>query len=213
MASTMVAIIIIVVAVVVIAALLWLATGQRRARLRKAFGPEYDRTVAAAGSKREAEAELRERLERHDKLRIVPLQPAARTRYLEAWHQTQAQFVDQPAVAVQAADRLITEVMRERGYPVEDFEQRAADVSVEHPQVVDDYRTAHAIATKDRGAGTEDLRQAMVHYRSLFEELLEVGQPDGSRFEAAGARPDGSPDRAQPAETEASTPPAEPERR
>lgn len=212
MTSTVLASIVIVVAVVVIAALLWFAVGRRRARLRQTFGPEYDRTVGERGSKRAAEAELRERLERRERLRIVPLDSAARDRYLDAWHRTQARFVDQPTAAVHEADRLISEVMRERGYPVEDFEQRAADISVDHPQVVDDYRTAHAIASEDAGAGTEDLRQAMVHYRSLFEELLEVGQPDGSRLE--GAQPDGAPDGAQPAvEAEASPPPAESERR
>jgi hypothetical protein len=211
MTGTVVAIIVIVIAVVVIATLLWFVAGRRRARLRRTFGPEYDRTVEAAGSKHAAEAELQERLTRHERLQIEPLDPAARDRYLEAWHQAQAQFVEQPAVATQAADRLITAVMRERGYPIDDFEQRAADISVDHPQVVDDYRTAHAIATKDAGAGTEDLRQAMVHYRSLFEELLEVGQPDGSRFD--GAQPDGSPDGPPAAEAESPTPPAESERR
>jgi len=203
---------VVAIIVVVIAALLWFVAGRRRARLRRTFGPEYDHAVEATGSRHAADAELQERLTRHDRLQIVPLDPVARDRYLEAWHQAQAQFVEQPAEATQSADRLITAVMRERGYPIEDFEQRAADISVDHPQVVDDYRTAHAIATKDAGAGTEGLRQAMVHYRSLFEELLEVEQPDGSRFD--GAQPDGSPDGTPPAaEAEAPTPPTESERR
>jgi len=174
-----VAIIVVAIAVVVIAAVVWFLVGRRRTRLRRTFGPEYEHTVEEAGSRRAAEAELQDRLTRHERLEIAPLDPAARDRYLEAWHQAQAQFVEQPAEATQAAGRLITAVMRDRGYPVDNFEQRAADVSVDHPQVVDDYRAAHAIAVKDAGAGTEDLRQAMVHYRSLFEELLEVGQPNG----------------------------------
>ena len=104
-----------------------------------------------------------------------------------AWRNTQAQFVDEPVEATREADRLITSVMRDRGYPVDDFEQRAADISVDHPQVVDDYRAAHAIAAaNDRSeANTEDLRQALVHYRSLFEELLEDRHPDRSTTEEA----------------------------
>jgi hypothetical protein len=174
----LVAILVVLVLLVVLALV---AGRQRRSRrLRDKFGPEYDRTVAEAGDRREAEATLQERTERRQRLDIVPLDPAARDRYVEAWRQTQARFVDEPAEATREADRLITELMRERGYPVEDFEQRAADVSVDHPQVVDDYRAAHAIAAANERseASTEDLRQALVHYRSLFEELLEVGHAE-----------------------------------
>jgi hypothetical protein len=174
----LVAILVVLVLLVVLALV---AGRQRRSRrLRDKFGPEYDRTVAEAGDRREAEATLQERTERRQQLDIVPLDPAARDRYVEAWRQTQARFVDEPAEATREADRLITELMRERGYPVEDFEQRAADVSVDHPQVVDDYRAAHAIAAANERseASTEDLRQALVHYRSLFEELLEVGHAE-----------------------------------
>ena len=151
------------------------------------FGPEYDRTVEEAGDRRAAETELRERTERRAGFDVVPLEPEARTRYVEAWRNTQAQFVDEPVEATREADRLITSVMRDRGYPVDDFEQRAADISVDHPQVVDDYRAAHAIAAaNDRSeASTEDLRQALVHYRSLFEELLEDRHPDRSTTEEA----------------------------
>ncbi len=176
----------IVVVVLLLALLAFFAGRQRRSRrLQDKFGPEYDRTVEQAGDRRAAEAELRERTERRAELNIVPLEPEARSRYIEAWRNTQAQFVDEPVEATREADRLITSVMRDRGYPVDDFEQRAADISVDHPQVVDDYRAAHAIAAaNDRSeASTEDLRQALVHYRSLFEELLEVG-PRGD------ARPD-----------------------
>jgi hypothetical protein len=178
----------IVVVVVLLALLAFFAGRQRRSRqLKDTFGPEYERTVSQAGDRRAAEAELLERAERRQKLDIIPLEPEARTRYIEAWRNTQARFVDEPAEATREADRLITSVMRDRGYPVDDFEQRAADISVDHPQVVDDYRAAHAIAAaNDRSeASTEDLRQALVHYRSLFEELLEDRRPDRSTTEEA----------------------------
>jgi hypothetical protein len=176
----------ILVVIVLLALLAFFAGRQRRSRkLQETFGPEYDRTVEQAGDRRAAEAELQERAERRQGFDIVPLEPEARARYLEAWRNTQAQFVDEPAEATREADRLITSVMRDRGYPVDDFEQRAADISVDHPQVVDDYRAAHAIAdANDRSeASTEELRQALVHYRSLFEELLEDRQPDRSTTE------------------------------
>jgi hypothetical protein len=173
-AGLLVAIIVIVVIVLV---LVWvLVRQQRTARLRKQFGPEYERAVNEAGSRQAAEAELEDRRARHEKFEIVALEPAAREHYLEQWRLVQAQFVDSPTEATRAADRLINEVMRERGYPVEDFEQRAADISVDHPQVVDDYRAAHTVAEANERseASTEDLRQALVHYRSLFEDLLET---------------------------------------
>jgi hypothetical protein len=172
-------VILIVLALLVVLALV--AGRQRRSRrLRERFGPEYDRTVAEAGDRKEAESRLEERTARRERLDIVPLDPADRTRYVEAWRLTQARFVDEPAEATREADRLITAVMRDRGYPIDDFEQRAADVSVDHPQVVDDYRAAQAIAAANERseASTEDLRQALVHYRSLFEELLEVGHAE-----------------------------------
>jgi hypothetical protein len=178
----------IIVVLVLLALLAFFAGRQRRSRrLQDTFGPEYDRTVSQAGDRRAAEAELRERTERRERFDIVPLEPEARNRYIEAWRSTQAQFVDEPVEATREADRLITSVMRDRGYPVDDFEQRAADLSVDHPQVVDDYRAAHAIAAaNDRSeASTEDLRQALVHYRSLFEELLEDRHPDRSTTEEA----------------------------
>ena len=177
-------VILIVVALVVVLALV--ASRQMRSRrLRDRFGPEYDRTVTEAGDRREAEAQLQERTERRQQLEIVALDPADRDRYVEAWRQTQARFVDEPAEATREADRLITDVMRKRGYPIDDFEQRAADVSVDHPQVVDDYRAAQAIAAANERseASTEDLRQALVHYRSLFEELLEVDRVDDDRVD------------------------------
>ena len=178
----------IVVVIILLALLAFFAGRQRRSRrLQDKFGPEYERTVEQSGDRRAAEAELLDRAERRQRLDIVPLEPEARTRYLEAWRNTQAQFVDEPAEATREADRLVTSVMRDRGYPVDDFEQRAADISVDHPQVVDDYRAAHAIAVRNERseATTEDLRQALVHYRSLFEELLEVRRTDRSTTEEA----------------------------
>jgi hypothetical protein len=174
--------ILIVLAVLVVLAL-FLSRQRRSRKLKEQFGPEYERTVAEAGDRKEAEARLQERTERRQQLDIVPLDPADRDRYVEAWRQTQARFVDEPAEATREADRLITEVMRQRGYPIDDFEQRAADISVDHPQVVDDYRAAQAIASANERseASTEDLRQALVHYRSLFEELLEVDRADNDR--------------------------------
>jgi hypothetical protein len=164
-------------AVIVLGALAWSAySSRRRGRLQERFGSEYDRTVADAPSRREAEADLTEREKRREEFEIQPLSDESRERYSERWRVTQQRFVDDPAGAVGDADELIQQVMRERGYPVEDFEQRAADLSVDHPDVISNYRAAHAISiANERGkASTEDLRTAMVHYRSLFAELLET---------------------------------------
>lgn len=149
---------------------------RRRRRLREEFGPEYERMAAEEGKKRKADTELRDREKRREELDIRPLPPGARERYLDEWHDAQARFVDSPSLALQEADELVIRVMRERGYPMEDFEQRAADVSVDHPEVVQNYRSAHEIQVADqRGeTSTEDRRQAMVQYRALFEDLLET---------------------------------------
>lgn len=168
-------VLIIVAIVVVVGLVIWMALEKSRTeRLRKNFGPEYDRTVDATSDRRKAEAELESRRRRRDQLNIRPLDPAARQRYAKSWTAVQSTFIDSPPAAIHGADVLVMQVMRDRGYPVEDFDQRAADVSVDHPNVVQDYRAAHAISeNNDRGrASTEDLRQAMVHYRALFEELL-----------------------------------------
>jgi hypothetical protein len=154
---------------------------RRSAQLREGFGPEYDRVVEDRGP-RAGEAELRERFDRRRSYDIRPLDPAARDRYAERWRATQAQFVDQPASALADADKLVAEVMRERGYPVEDFDQQADDVSVDHPEVVEHYRKAHAIHSA-REASTEDLRQGLVHYRALFDELLETDTTRPERVE------------------------------
>jgi hypothetical protein len=155
------------------------ASRRRRHHLQDRFGPEYDRTVEGAERRRHAERELREREERHDELQLHPLSEASRQRYTQQWQEMQSGFVDRPQVAVADADRLITDLMRERGYPVDDFETRSDLVSVDHPDVVENYRTAHGIAvrTVEGRTSTEDLRQAVISYRALFEEMLVDDQP------------------------------------
>lgn len=161
--------------VVVIAVALFGADRRRSQQLEEKFGTEYKRTVAERGDRRAAESELREREQVRERLDIRPLSERQRERYAEEWRQVQTDFVDNPAGAVGEADRLVAEVMRERGYPVDDFEQQAAVVSVDHPEVVANYREGHTIYLNfDRGdASTEDLRRAMQHYRVLFDDLLE----------------------------------------
>jgi hypothetical protein len=174
-------IIIAVAAVVVVAFVVIGASRSRRTRrLQEGFGPEYDRTVETAGDRKAAERELEERRERREQLEIRELSPAARERYAESWRTVQTRFVDDPGGAVREADRLVQSVMRERGYPTDDFEQRAADISVDHPHVVEHYRAAHGTwSANERGqASTEDLRQSLVHYRSLFDELLGTQTTD-----------------------------------
>jgi hypothetical protein len=169
-------VVIVVAAVLVVAAIVWAAAKARRTKaLKGRFGPEYDRVAADAPSRREAEAELRDREQRRDELDIRPLDSQARERYRARWQEVQARFVDDPEGSVAAADSMIQNVMRERGYPVEDFDTRAADLSVDHSEVVENYRAGHAIAVAhDRGnAGTDDLRTAIQHYRVLFVELVE----------------------------------------
>jgi hypothetical protein len=167
----------IVVGALVVVALLvwWTRTAHRTRTLRRRFGPEYDRTVEGADNKRRGEAELAARAERRDALDIRPLPTAARERYVVEWQRVQARFVDDPEGAVRESDTLIRSVMSERGYRVEDFDQRAADVSVDHPRVVENYREGHRLARASAlGDGTtEDLRRAMQHYRALFDDLLE----------------------------------------
>ena len=156
--------------VIVVALVVWQALKAKRTRtLQGRFGPEYDRTLERADDRREAEADLAARAKRRDELDIRPLPSASRDRYLEEWQRVQARFVDDPRGAVQEADTLIQSVMRERGYPVDDFDQRAADISVDHPHVVENYRDGNRLAS----GGTEQQRQAMVHYRALFDELVE----------------------------------------
>lgn len=175
--NTTIVVIIIAAAVLAIGAAVWMFLQRRRTeRLRTRFGPEYDRLSESEGDRRQAEKVLAEREKRVSKLDIVPLSPNDRERFARAWQTEQARFVDDPRAAVANADRLVTEVMTARGYPMSDFEQRAEDVSVDHAGVVENYRIAHDIALRD-GRGqvtTEDLRKALLHYRLLFEDLLEA---------------------------------------
>jgi len=180
-------IIIVVVAIALLGFVAWtLLTKRRTDQLQSRFGPEYERTVEQAESRREAESELSARMKHRQELEIQPVSPETADRYALEWQDVQARFVDQPNEAVKDADRLVTRLMQERGYPTEDFEQRVADVSVDHPNVVDNYRGAHTVwVSNEQGkAGTEDLRRAMVRYRSLFEELLERETPETERQEA-----------------------------
>jgi hypothetical protein len=159
---------------------------RRTAKLRDQFGgPEYNRAVKEGGSQRRAENKLEKRAERVESFHIRALAPADHARFMEAWRKVQGRFVDSPGGAVTEADQLLGDVMSSRGYPVSDFEQRAADISVDHPQVMENYRAGHAIAVRQTQgqASTEELRQAMIHYRTLFEEL--VGEPEMARAKAA----------------------------
>jgi hypothetical protein len=165
------------VVIVAVAAVGWLL--MRRRRLQERFGPEYERAVADAPTRREAEAELEERLKRREEVEIHALSPEVAERYTHEWEGIQVRFVDDPVGATRDADRLIQQVMSDRGYPMDDFDGRAELISVDHPTVVENYRRARdAYVAYDRGdASTEDLRQAMVHYRSLFAELVGSDEP------------------------------------
>ena len=174
--STTEAIILAAVAVVLIVALVWwVAKLRRRHELRDRFGDEYEVVIEEHGSKREAERELAARQDRHEQLNIRPLDPQLRQRYTEQWLATQARFVDEPDAAFEEADRLVEDVMIERGYPVGDVDRQMADLSVEHSDVLTHYREAHDIAQASAAGRTttEDLRLGMVHYRALFAALLE----------------------------------------
>ena len=177
---------IVIAAIVVVGALVWTMNQRKRTEhLTERYGPEYQRTLEATGDKGEAERELQDREERVKEYEIKPLSPGQRDRYVAKWKETQAEFVDDPSGAIAKADALVEDVMGERGYPMGDFEQRSADVSVDHPHVVEEYRAAHAIAERHANGGveTEDLRQAMVHYRALFDDLLETNQADEAETE------------------------------
>ena len=172
-------IVIAVAAIVGLAAIvLWSARRRRQRReLREWFGPEYDRSVESARSRQRAEGELAGRTDRRRELEIRLLTQTARDRYAAQWNELQGRFVDRPQVAVVEADELITQVMADRGYPVDDFESKSELVSVDHPDVVQNYRDAHGISTKTTTgeASTEDLRRAVIAYRALFEELVTDG--------------------------------------
>jgi len=170
---------IVVIVIVALVALLFWSRSRRSADLKSRFGPEYGRTVDQLGDEAKAEKVLAERQKRVSSYTIKPLPPEMRDHFVNTWRNVQAQFVDDPKYAVTRADDLLGEVMGARGYPVRDFDQRAEDLSVDHPEVVQNYRSAHDIALRhSRGeASTEDLRTAMIHYRALFDDLVNEPEP------------------------------------
>jgi hypothetical protein len=178
-----------VVVIVIAGAATFLFMRKRRtAGLRTQFGgQEYDRALQEGGNRRKAEAGLQDRKERVESFHVRELSAADHARFVEAWRGVQTRFVDSPAGVVSEADTLLGDVMLARGYPVSDFAQRGADISVDHPLVMENYRAAHGIAIRQKAgqASTEELRQAMIHYRTLFEEL--VGMPEKAQAKAAGA--------------------------
>ena len=177
--------VVVVVALVIVAASV-VRSRKKTERLKQHYGREYERLVSETGDQKSAEKELTARERKRDKLDIVPLTPAAVSDFSTRWHQVQTGFVDNPSTAVGVADRLVTEVMRTRGYPVDDFDQRAADISVDHPHVVDNYRAAHGIHLSQQhgDVDTEQQREAFVHYRALFAKLLETKTDDNESQEA-----------------------------
>ena len=187
MTTTQIVILVLVLLVVAAVAAYVMAQAKKRKHLQGRFGPEYDRTVEGSGKRREAERELAEREERRRSLDIRPLPEQDRLAFADRWRSTQADFVDHPEMAVRQADLLVAEVMSRRGYPVGDFDQMSRDVSVDHADVVHEYRAAHEISELNdrKQASTEQLRQAMVHYRALFTELLE----DGASSSGGAPRP------------------------
>jgi hypothetical protein len=174
---------IVVVILILLAGLIWLRRRIHIQRMHRRYGPEYDRLVAEMGSRKRAEARLLEREQRVSQYDIRPLSDGDRARYMRAWQNVQARFVDNPGEAVADADQLLGEAMADRGYPMADFDRRAADLSVHYPAVVQNYRAAHEVALRHRSgkASTEDLRQAMIHYRALFEELVTDGRVQDAR--------------------------------
>lgn len=190
--NTTILIVIIAIAVVIVAALVAMAVRrQRTTALREHFGPEYDRTVESAEDRRAAEQALRQREKERSSLDIRPLSEAARARYAQEWRDLQARFVDEPSPSVEAAGGLLDRVMNDRGYPVDDFENQADLVSVDHPDVVENYRLAHRVHVENRAkrASTEALREALLRYRSLFDELLRADDDVSSAAESRDSAP------------------------
>ena len=181
-----IAVAILLVVVLVAAALIWLSLRLHLRRMRRRYGPEYDRLVTEMGSRKRAEARLLEREKRVSQYDIRPLSETDRARYMQAWRSVQARFVDSPGDAVAEADRLLGDAMAGRGYPMADFDRRSADLSVHYPAVVQNYRAAHDIALRHRAgkASTEELRQAMIHCRALFEELVTGDRAQDARHAA-----------------------------
>jgi hypothetical protein len=193
-------IIVLIVIVLLVIAAVWYATQtSRRKKLQTTFGPEYDRVVADTGNRADAEKELREREKRHAELELKPLSAESQATYSKAWEEVQIQFVDNPDEALATADSLTTKLIAERGYPTADYDDRLADLSVEHAQTLQHYRDAHAISLRSSNgeASTEDLRQALVHYRALFADLLGT-EPVKTDSTTSAATPVG-PSAAEPA--------------
>lgn len=185
-------IVLLAIAVIAIAAGVWFYYQRTSSkRLQDRFGPEYDRTVERLNNRDVAEKELRDREARVTRFKIVPLSKEDSQRFHDKWTGVQAQFVDEPKVAVSEANFLIQEVMRKRGYPVSDFEQSAADLSVEHPVVVENYRIAYAVAERNKrgAADTEELRRAFVSYRTLFEDLVDADLSGGGKRRPEAVKP------------------------
>jgi hypothetical protein len=197
-------IVLIIVVLVVIAAIAYGVQAGRRKKLQSTFGPEYDRAVADTGNRTEAEKELRERERRHAELELKPLSPESQARYAADWEEVQIQFVDNPSEAVGTADELVTRLITERGYPTRDYQDRLADLSVEHANTLQHYRDAHEISERSRAgeATTEDLRQALVHYRALFADLLGTDPVPASEAAPVVAGGPGKPVSETPADSE-----------
>jgi len=194
--SPIAVIVLIIVVLVVIAAIFFAVQSSRRKKLQNTFGPEYDRAVADSGNRADAEKELRERERRHAELELKPLSAESQARYSAAWEEVQIQFVDNPDQAVATADDLVTRLIAERGYPTADYDDQLANLSVDHARTLGHYRDAHAISlrSQDGSASTEDLRQALVHYRALFADLLgtepvKTSSTDSTVPESTGTDP------------------------
>ena len=194
-------IVLVIILLVVLAAIVLAVRASRRKKLQNTFGPEYDRVVADSGNRADAEKELREREKRHAELELKPLSPESTAKYSAAWEEVQIQFVDNPGEAVATADDLTTKLITERGYPTGDYDDQLASLSVEHAATLGHYRDAHEISrrSKEGEASTEDLRQALVHYRALFADLLGEN-PVQSSGTTTASRPS-----AVPAQTDAKT--------
>jgi hypothetical protein len=212
--GAIVAIVIVVIVVAAVVAAVMMAS--RRRRLKERFGPEYDRAVTESGSRREAEAELAGRERHHRELGIRPLSPAARAQYSSEWTAVQEQFVDAPQAAVTGAQTLVSAVMEDRGYPTQPYDQTLADLSVEHASTLDHFRAAHDISQNAAAgtASTEDLRQAMIHYRALFAELLgepvdQAGGPGVSTTQPDGLTPEADETPVTPAQEPAAVTPVD----
>ena len=192
MTTAIIIIVLLILAAVAVAIWMRAQQAKRREGLQDRFGPEYDRAVDEHGDRKAAEKKLADTASRRDSIEVRPLEPAERERYSTEWTRVQADFVDSPTAATREADGLVQSVMRDRGYPVDDFETRSQMLAADHPEVVEHYRAAHAVGSRQDPVDTEELRQAFVHYRALFELLLDDGGQHRSDATPA-ERPDAMP--------------------